>query len=54
VHAKQVLTYLNILDLPIGLLINFGAARMNDGMHRILNDRASTAHECIVPRRVHG
>jgi iron complex transport system substrate-binding protein len=51
VHAKQVLTYLNLLNLPIGLLINFGAVRLKDGMHRIINDRASTALECIVPRR---
>jgi GxxExxY protein len=25
VHAKQVLTYLRLLHLPVGLLINFGA-----------------------------
>jgi GxxExxY protein len=43
VHPKQVLTYLRLLDLPIGLLINFGAARMQDGVHRILNARCSRA-----------
>lgn len=26
VHAKQVLTYLRLMDLPLGLLMNFGAA----------------------------
>ena len=26
VHAKQVLTYIRLLNLPIGLLINFGAS----------------------------
>ncbi|HEV2149951.1 MAG TPA: GxxExxY protein [Longimicrobiaceae bacterium] len=41
VHGKQVLTYLRLLDLPIGLLINFGAPRMNEGLHRIINSRAS-------------
>jgi iron complex transport system substrate-binding protein len=51
VHAKQVLTYLNLLDLPIGLLINFGSARLKDGMHRIVNDRSSAAQQSILPRR---
>jgi GxxExxY protein len=51
VHAKQVLTYLNLLDLPIGLLINFGAARLKDGMDRVINHRASGGHESIVPSR---
>jgi GxxExxY protein len=37
VHSKQVLTYLRLLDLPVGLLINFGAHRLNDGLHRIVN-----------------
>ena len=43
IHRKQVLTYLRVLDLPIGLLINFGAALMKDGIHRIANGRASAA-----------
>lgn len=51
VHSKQVLTYLNLLNLPIGLLINFGSARLKDGMHRIVNDRSSTAQQSIVPKR---
>jgi GxxExxY protein len=40
VHHKQVLTYLRLLDLPVGLLINFGSASLNSGLHRILNNRA--------------
>jgi GxxExxY protein len=51
IHAKQVLTYLNLLDLPVGLLINFGAMRLKDGIHRIINDRASHAHNSIVPKQ---
>jgi iron complex transport system substrate-binding protein len=38
VHSKQVLTYLRLLDLPVGLLINFGAATFKEGMHRIVNN----------------
>ena len=37
VHSKQVLTYLRLLNLPLGLLINFGAATFKEGIKRILN-----------------
>ncbi|MBV6499243.1 MAG: hypothetical protein CJBNEKGG_01695 [Prosthecobacter sp.] len=37
VHAKQVLTYLRLLNLPLGLLINFGAATFKEGVKRIVN-----------------
>jgi len=37
VHSKQVLTYLRLLDLPLGLLINFGAATFKEGVKRIVN-----------------
>ncbi|HET7462072.1 MAG TPA: GxxExxY protein [Longimicrobium sp.] len=37
VHKRQVVTYLKLLNLPVGLLINFGAARLSDGLRRILN-----------------
>jgi GxxExxY protein len=38
VHGKQVLTYLRLMDLPVGLLLNFGAATMKEGLKRIAND----------------
>jgi iron complex transport system substrate-binding protein len=41
VHGKQVLTYLKLLDLPVGLLINFGAAHLRDGLQRIVNGPSS-------------
>ena len=37
VHAKQVLTYLKISGLRVGLLINFGAALLKDGIQRIIS-----------------
>lgn len=37
VHSKQVLTYLRLLNLPLGLLINFGAATFKEGCKRIVN-----------------
>jgi iron complex transport system substrate-binding protein len=38
VHGKQVLTYLKLLNLPIGLLVNFGAPMMKAGLTRIVNN----------------
>ncbi len=37
VHKKQLLTYLRLLRLPVGLLVNFGAATLREGLHRIVN-----------------
>ena len=43
VHSKQLLTYLRLLNLPLGLLINFGSARFKDGCKRIVNGPQSFA-----------
>ena len=37
VHAKQTLTYLKLTGLQLGLLINFGAPFLKDGVERIAN-----------------
>jgi GxxExxY protein len=37
VHYKQVLTYLKLTDLKLGLLINFNVNLIKDGIHRIVN-----------------
>ena len=37
VHAKQLLTYLKVTNLRLGLLINFGQALLKDGIKRIAN-----------------
>jgi GxxExxY protein len=38
VHAKQLLTYLRLMDLPLGLLMNFGAGTFKEGIRRIVNN----------------
>ena len=43
VHPKQLLTYLRLLRLPVGLLINFGAATVKEGIHRVVNGLAPSA-----------
>lgn len=37
-HGKQVLTYLRVMNLPLGFLINFGEATFKSGVRRIAND----------------
>lgn len=37
VHFKQVLTYLKLTGLKVGLLINFNEALLKDGVKRIVN-----------------
>jgi GxxExxY protein len=37
VHTKQVLTYLRLMKLPLGLLINFGGATLKEGLRRVVN-----------------
>ena len=38
VHKKQLLTYLRLMNLRVGLLLNFGAEVMKDGIDRIVNN----------------
>lgn len=38
VHAKQVLTYLRLLDMPLGLLMNFSGATFREGLRRVVNN----------------
>ena len=38
VHAKQVITYLRLMELPLGLLMNFGAYTFKEGVRRLAND----------------
>lgn len=57
VHGKQVLTYLRLANLPLGLLMNFGSEMFKDGIRRIANgynDKAATMlniHQNQTPSR---
>jgi len=46
VHSKQLLTYLRLTKQPVGLLLNFGAVTLKEGLHRVVNhlDSASSPH----------
>jgi len=36
IHKAQVLSYMKLLDLPIGLLINFNVERLTEGVARLI------------------
>src|SRR2546423_15466881 len=44
VHRKQLLTYLRLADKRLGLLINFNAALIKDGITRIVNGLEEESH----------
>jgi GxxExxY protein len=37
IHRKQTLTYLKLTGLKLGLLVNFGAPLIKDGIFRLVN-----------------
>jgi iron complex transport system substrate-binding protein len=39
-HTKQLLTYLRLTNLPLGLLMNFGGERYGDNIKRVMNNVA--------------
>ena len=38
IHSQQLYTYLRIADRRVGLLLNFGARTMKEGIKRVVND----------------
>ncbi len=36
IHKAQLLSYMKLLDIPVGLLINFHEMRLVDGIHRMI------------------
>ena len=38
VFEAQTLTYLRLMNLKLGLVINFGERRVRDGIHRVVNN----------------
>jgi GxxExxY protein len=43
VHSKQLLTYLRLMNLQVGLLINFGAPALREGLKRVVNNHIPSA-----------
>jgi GxxExxY protein len=38
IHVKQTLTYIRLMNLPVGLLLNFGSETFKQGIRRITNN----------------
>lgn len=36
IHEAQLLSYMKLLDIPIGLLINFHEMKLTDGVQRLI------------------
>ncbi|MET0252720.1 MAG: GxxExxY protein, partial [Terrimicrobiaceae bacterium] len=36
IHKAQLLSYMRLLDVPLGLLINFHQVKLTDGVHRMI------------------
>ena len=53
-HRRQVLTYLRLADLPVGLPLNFGAGTMKEGLKRFVNDLPPSASSPVRINRPRG
>lgn len=42
-YPKQLLTYLRLMDLPLGLLMNFGQETFKQGIKRVVNNHRETS-----------
>ena len=42
VYAKQLLTYLRLINQPLGLLMNFSGETMKEGIRRVVNNHHPT------------
>jgi len=41
IHKAQLLSYMKLLNVPVGLLINFNVSKLTDGVHRLMLPRAN-------------
>jgi GxxExxY protein len=49
VHSRQVLTYLRLLGLPLGLLMNFGGETFREGLRRVMDDQGRAPRRLAPP-----
>ena len=50
IHKAQLLSYMKLLDIPLGLIINFNVLRLTDGMSRLILPGVTT-NAPLSPRR---
>ncbi len=44
IHKAQLLSYMKLLDMPIGLILNFNVLSMRNGIHRMMLPGANLIH----------
>jgi GxxExxY protein len=49
-HSKQLLTYLRLLEQPLGLLMNFGSDTFREGLKRVVNNHGGASTRLRVNR----
>ena len=47
VHTKQLLTYLRLTNLRVGLVLNFGAETMREGVKRVVNNYTASGRSLL-------
>ena len=52
VHARQVLTYLRLMNLRVGLLLNFGGETMREGVKRVVNNYTASSPSLLRVNQV--
>jgi iron complex transport system substrate-binding protein len=53
VHYKQLLTYLRLMNVPVGLLINFSGMTLKEGLRRVVNQLPPSASPRLRVNRVY-
>ncbi len=54
VHKKQLLTYLRLMNLEVGLLINFGSATLKEGLERVVNHHQPSTSSLLRVNKISG
>ena len=49
IHLKQLLTYLRLLEQPLGLLMNFGCEMFREGLKRVVNGPSAFVGSRVQP-----
>ena len=48
IHKAQLLSYMRLLDIPLGLLINFNVTKLADGVSRLILPGADQVILCYL------
>ncbi len=49
IHEAQVITYLRLARLPVGLLVNFNEVGLRNGLRRLTSDHPKSSRSSALP-----